>query len=124
MKLDKIMIKNIEVFAFHGALPEENRLGQRFYIDVVLYKDLRKAAREDSLKDTVHYGMVHDEIIHTAKNNTYYLIEKLAEEIAENVIRKFDIEKISVKIKKPNAPINGHFEYVAVEIERDANEYR
>lgn len=124
MALDKIMIKNLEVFAFHGAIPEENRLGQKFYIDLTIYKDLRKACKEDSLKDTIHYGMVHDEVVLTAKSNTYYLIEKLAEEIAKNVIEKFEIEKIKVKIKKPNAPINGHFEYVAVEIEREADEYR
>lgn len=121
--MDKIIIKGIEVFAFHGALPEENSLGQKFYIDLELYKDLKKAGNLDSLEDTVHYGMVHDTVVTLCKNNTYKLIEKVAEEIAKEVIKNYDINKIKVKIKKPNAPIRGHFEYVAVEIERNKNDY-
>lgn len=122
--MDKIIIKGIEVFAFHGALEEENSLGQKFYIDLELYKDLKKAGKLDSLEDTVHYGLVHDEVVAICKNNTFKLIEKLAEEIAKNIIKNHAIKKIKVKIRKPNAPIRGHFEYVAVEIKRHKDDYK
>lgn len=122
--MDKVLLKGVEVFAFHGALPEENRLGQRFYIDLELYKDLRKAGREDSLEDTIHYGFVHDDIVKLAKENTYLLIERLAEEIAKLILTKYEVEKVKIRIRKPSAPIQGHFEYAGVEIERTKDEYK
>ncbi len=122
--MDKVILKGVEVFAYHGAIPEENRLGQKFYIDLTLYRDLRKAGREDSLEDTIHYGFVHDDVVKLTKENTYLLIERLAEEIARLILTKYAVEKIDVKIRKPNAPINGHFEYAGVEITRSKDEYR
>ena len=121
--MDKIIIKGIEVFAYHGAFPEENMLGQRFTIDVELIKDIRKACQNDTLEDTVHYGLVHDDIVTLTKNNKFKLIEKLAEEIAKMVIQKYKVEDIKVTIEKPNAPINGIFKYVAVEITRKSEDY-
>ena len=46
--MDKIIIKGIEVFAYHGALSEENSLGQRFTIDITMKKDIRKACINDT----------------------------------------------------------------------------
>ena len=109
--MDKIIIKEIEVFAFHGALKEENSLGQRFTIDIEMKKNIRKACEEDNLEGTVHYGYVHDDVVQLTKNTKFKLIEKLAEEIAKMVIKKYGVEEITVKIIKPNAPINGIFKY-------------
>lgn len=121
--MDKIIIKGIEVFAYHGAFPEENRLGQRFTINIEMSKDIKKACLHDTLEDTVHYGLVHDDIVNLTKNNKFKLIEKLAEEIAKMVVTKYNLEEIKVTIEKPNAPINGIFQYVAVEITRKAADY-
>ncbi len=122
--MDKVILKGVEVFAYHGAIPEENRLGQKFYIDLELFRDLRKAGREDSLEDTIHYGFIHDDVVKLAKENTFLLVERLAEEIAKLVLIKYEVEKINVRIRKPNAPINGHFEYAGVEITRSRDEYK
>lgn len=121
--MDKIIIKGIEVFAFHGALSEENTLGQRFTINIEMKKNIKKACQNDTLEDTVHYGLVHDDIVTLAKNNKFKLIEKLAEEIAKNIVTKYELEEILVTIEKPNAPINGIFKYVAVEIIRKREDY-
>ena len=121
--MDKIIIKGIEVFAFHGALSEENTLGQRFTIDITMKKDIRKACVNDTLEDTVHYGFVHDDVVTLAKTNKFKLIEKLAEEIAKMIIEKYGVEEVTVLIEKPNAPINGIFKYVAVEITRSKKDY-
>lgn len=121
--MDKIIIKGIEVFAFHGALSEENTLGQRFTIDITMKKDIRKACVNDTLEDTVHYGFVHDDVVTLTKNNKFKLIEKLAEELAKMIIEKYGVEEATVLIEKPNAPINGIFKYVAVEITRSKKDY-
>lgn len=121
--MDKIIIKGIEVFAFHGALSEENTLGQRFTIDITMKKNIRKACINDTLEDTVHYGFVHDDVVALAKNNKFKLIEKLAEELAKMIIEEYGVEEVTVSIEKPNAPINGIFKYVAVEITRSKKDY-
>ena len=121
--MDKIIIKGIEVFAYHGALSEENSLGQRFTIDITMRKDIRKACINDTLEDTVHYGFVHDDVVTLTKNNKFKLIEKLAEELAKMIVEKYGVEEVTVSIEKPNAPINGIFKYVAVEITRSKKDY-
>ena len=121
--MDKIIIKGIEVFAYHGALSEENSLGQRFTIDITMKKDIRKACINDTLEDTVHYGFVHDDVVALTKNNKFKLIEKLAEELAKMIVEKYGVEEVTVSIEKPNAPINGIFKYVAVEITRSKKDY-
>ncbi|MBP6408185.1 MAG: dihydroneopterin aldolase [Fusobacteriaceae bacterium] len=121
--MDKIIIKGIEVFAYHGALSEENSLGQRFTIDITMKKDIRKACINDTLEDTVHYGFVHDDVVTLTKNNKFKLIEKLAEELAKMIVEKYGVEEVTVSIEKPNAPINGIFKYVAVEITRSKKDY-
>ena len=121
--MDKIIIKGIEVFAYHGALSEENSLGQRFSIDITMKKDIKKACINDTLEDTVHYGFVHDDVVTLTKNNKFKLIEKLAEELAKMIVEKYGVEEVTVSIEKPNAPINGIFKYVAVEITRSKKDY-
>lgn len=121
--MDKIIIKGMEVFAYHGALSEENSLGQRFTIDITMKKDIRKACINDTLEDTVHYGFVHDDVVTLTKNNKFKLIEKLAEELAKMIVEKYGVEEVTVSIEKPNAPINGIFKYVAVEITRSKKDY-
>ena len=121
--MDKIIIKGIEVFAYHGALSEENSLGQRFTIDITMKKNIRKACVNDTLEDTVHYGFVHDDVVTLTKNNKFKLIEKLAEELAKMIVEKYGVEEVTVSIEKPNAPINGIFKYVAVEITRSKKDY-
>lgn len=121
--LDKIILKGIEIFAYHGAFPEENFLGQRFTVNIEMEKDIRQACINDTLEDTVHYGLVHDDIVNLVKNNKFKLLEKLAEEIAKLIVTKYKLERITVNIEKPNAPINGIFKYVAVEIKRESKDY-
>lgn len=54
--MDKIEIKNLEIFANHGVFPEENILGQKFVISDTLYTDTRKAGLTDELTASIHYG--------------------------------------------------------------------
>jgi len=121
--LDKIIVKNIKAYGYHGALTEENILGQNFYVDVILYKDLQKAGLTDDLNKSISYVDVYYDVEDIIKNKRFKLIEALAEMIAHTLLVKYSIKKVKVKIRKPGAPINGNFDYVGVEITREVQDY-
>ena len=54
--MDQIIIDGLEIFANHGVFPEENRLGQKFVVSVILYLDTRRAGKSDDLEQSVNYG--------------------------------------------------------------------
>lgn len=117
--MDKIKIENLHIFANHGVFDFEKEQGQNFYINAELYTDTYGAGHDDDLDSTVSYADVCKLINECFTANTFDLIEKAAETIAEAVLLKFDrIEKIKVEVKKPEAPIDMEFESVSVEIER------
>lgn len=118
-KMDKIYIKNLEVFARHGVFPEENVLGQKFVISAVLYTSLRKAGKTDDLAESIHYGEVSHFIKEFVEKNTWKLLETVAERLAEELLLKTKgLEKIRLEIKKPWAPVGLPLETVSVELER------
>ena len=80
---DKIHIKNLEVFGKHGVLPEENRLGQKFQINAVLYLSVRKAGLKDDLTKTIHYGDASRFMADFMVRHTFQLIEAAAEQMAK-----------------------------------------
>ncbi len=121
--MDKIMMKNLCFYGYHGVLPEENTLGQKFFIDVILYLDLREAGRADQLDATVNYAVAYEVIKESAEIRKFKLIEALAEDIAQNMLSQFPvIEEIKVVVRKPGAPVAGIFDYFGVEIRRGRHE--
>ena len=68
--MDKIEIRNLEIFANHGVFPEENVLGQKFVVSATLYTDTRKAGLTDELTASIHYGEVSHMITKFAKEHT------------------------------------------------------
>ena len=116
---DKITIKGLEVFANHGVYPEENRLGQKFVVNAVLYVDTRAAGLSDDLNLSVNYGTVCHQITDFLTANTYKLIERVAEELARHIlINNPLVHEIDVEIEKPGAPIGLPLETVSVKIHR------
>lgn len=117
--MDKIHIKNLEVFARHGIFPEENVLGQKFVVSAVLYTSTREAGRTDDLAKSIHYGEVSRFITEFMEQNTFQLLETAAERLAEELLLNTErLEKIRLEIKKPWAPVGLPLETVSVEIER------
>lgn len=117
--MDKIHIKNLEVFARHGVFPEENVLGQKFVVSAVLYTSTREAGRADDLAKSIHYGEVSRFITEFMEQNTFQLLETAAERLAEELLLNTErLEKICLEIKKPWAPVGLPLETVSVEIER------
>ena len=117
--MDRIIMKNLAFFGYHGVMEEEKTLGQKFFLDIEIYTDLTKAGKSDEVEDTVHYGEVYNNIKDIVENKRFKLIEALAENIAEATLSKFiKIQEINVVVRKPEAPVPGIFDYVGVEIRR------
>lgn len=117
--MDKIIIKDLEVFCNHGVLKEENILGQKFLVSAQLKVDLRKAGITDEISLSVDYAKVCKVINAYLKENTFKLIEAAAENLALVLFATFDaLRELEITIKKPWAPIGLPMDYVAVTIER------
>lgn len=118
--MDRIYIKGLDVFAYHGVMPKEKRDGQRFVLDITLDCDLSKAGRTDRLEDTVDYTAVMDAAVQAMTENSYDLIERAASRTAEAILRAEEkVERVTLCLRKPEAPIDKIFDYVAVEITRE-----
>lgn len=117
--MDKIHIKNLEVFANHGVFPEETALGQKFVVSLVLYADTRAAGRTDDLTKSIHYGEVSQFVTEYMQNHTFKLIEAAAEGLAEALLLNTpNLQAVDLELKKPWAPVHLPLETVAVEIHR------
>lgn len=117
--MDKILINEMAFYGYHGVLEEEKNIGQRFFIDLELFLSLEKAGNSDSVSDTVNYALVYESVKAIVENNKFDLIERLASEIANTLLKEFPlIKEILVKVKKPEAPIKGVLKDVQVEIRR------
>lgn len=117
---DQIKITDLEVFANHGVFPEENKLGQKFLVSAVLYTDTRKAGTTDDLTASIHYGEVSAFITKYMKEHTYQLLERVAETLAEEMLKSISgLCKIDLEIKKPWAPVGLPLKTVSVKISRE-----
>lgn len=117
--MDEIRIDNLEVFAHHGVFPQEKEQGQYFYVNVVLYTDLRKAGLKDDLTLSTNYGDVSLFIEKQLTEQTYDLIEAAAEAAAQAILLHYPlVREVDFELCKPHAPIPMQFESVSVKIHR------
>lgn len=123
IQMDKIKIKDLEVYCNHGVFKEENILGQKFLVSVILYLDTGKAGKSDMIEDSISYAEVAHFIKKFMKEHTFKLLEAVAENLAEELLIQYSmVEKLNVEIKKPWAPILLPLDTVSVEIERSWHE--
>lgn len=119
MAWDRVILRGMEFYGYHGALPEEQRLGQPFLVDLEMALDLAPAGTEDDLAQTVNYAAVFQRTADIVQGRTFKLLEALAEAIAVAVLKDFPaVEEVLVRVRKPHVPIPGRLEYAAVEIRR------
>src|SRR5690625_689501 len=110
----------MEFYGYHGLFQEEKKLGQRFIVDVELMISLKTAGKTDNMNDSIDYGRVYHEIKNIVEGDSKNLIETIAEEITHKLFETFcTLHACSVKVIKPDPPIQGHYESVAVEIYRE-----
>lgn len=118
--MDKITVKNLKLFAYHGVNEEEKQNGQNFYIDLSYYLELEKPCESDSVEDTVSYAKTVKTIRRVFTERSYDLIEKAAQVVCDTLFEEFEaIKKIEITLKKPEAPVNAEFDYMAVSLTRE-----
>lgn len=120
--MDKILLNGLLFYGHHGLFPEEKKLGQRFIVDATLCASLKEAGNTDDLTLSIDYGAAYEVIKDIAEGEPKNLIEAVAEEVAAALLHRFPaLASCIIKVTKPNPPIQGHYESVAVEIERKRN---
>lgn len=115
---DRIHLRGVEAFGYHGVLPDEKRDGQPFVVDVVMELDLATAGGSDELDDTVSYAEIAGEVVARITGPSFDLIERLAEVVADDVLRHRLVDAATVTVHKPQAPVGHPFTDVAVEVHR------
>lgn len=102
-----IALEGLEFFAYHGFHDEEQRIGNRYQVDIQVVTDFSKAAENDKLKYTVNYADLYEIIVEVMKIKAR-LLEHIAQLIISNVRERYpNIEKIEVSVSKFNPPIGG-----------------
>lgn len=115
---DKIIMNGMEFYGYHGVLPGEQEIGQRFLVDLELATYLEHSGRLDDLAETIDYAELYGLVEKIVTEERFNLIEALAERIAQVVLGHYSVEEVIVRVKKPHAPLGGIFDYVGVEIRR------
>lgn len=117
--MDKIYLKDIEIFANHGVFQEEKNLGQKFILSLELSLDLKEAAKTCDLTKSVHYGELCHKVIEVFKEESLDLIESVVNKVAKFILDNYSmVNGVKVLLKKPWAPIGRHLDYAAVEINK------
>lgn len=115
---DRIVLAGLRFFGYHGALPEERARGQVFIVDVEVEADLSAAGRSDALEDTVDYREIYEAARAVATGAPKQLLEAVAEQIAGRVLALERVTAVTVRVRKPRAPLPGPLDYAAVEVRR------
>lgn len=98
---DCISIRNIRAWGRGGVNPGETEVPQPFDVDVELEADLERCAHTDSIEDTIDYTAVHRTVIDTVASAEFGLIERLAQEIARQIMHDRRVSAVTITIAKP-----------------------
>jgi len=116
---DKILIKGLNVFAFHGVNLEEKQDGQNFLLDIEALADLSVPCATDSVDDTISYSRIIKSAVRIFTAQKYDLIERAASALADGLLCEYPrIDSIKITVKKPDAPVKSVFDFVGTEITR------
>jgi dihydroneopterin aldolase len=118
MGRDRIRLVNMTFYGHHGVDDSERRLGGRFAMDIELVRDLSAAGRTDDLSQTVDYKAVYELVRQTEAGRKYQLLEALVHDVAQAILRAFDVEEVTVRARKQSVPLGGLVDYTEVEIAR------
>ncbi|KAF8088872.1 hypothetical protein N665_0528s0030 [Sinapis alba] len=124
-KGDKLVLKGLKFYGYHGAIPEENTLGQMFLVDIDAWVSLKKAGLSDNLDDTISYVDIFSIAKEIVEGTPLNLLEAVAERIASRTLDKFpQVTAVQVKLCKPNvALIKNTIDYLGVEIFRQQKHF-
>tara|TARA_B100000953_G_scaffold94971_1_gene77637 strand:- start:1146 stop:1514 length:369 start_codon:yes stop_codon:yes gene_type:complete len=120
--MDSIRIKNLKIPARHGVYEFEKEKEGTFELDIELYLPLFKAGESDRLEDTINYEDIISVVTKAFTDKQYALVEAAAQSVCDRLLNDFKIDKITVRVRKPHAPIDADFETVEVQLNRKNEE--
>ncbi|MDU2066661.1 MAG: dihydroneopterin aldolase [Sporomusaceae bacterium] len=120
--LDRISLKDMMFYGFHGVYEYEQEQGQKFYVDVDMFLDLQTAGNTDSLEDTVDYTVIYDHVKEIMENHRFKLLEALGAHIGDEILRvtSLPLQFVTIRIRKPAVPLPGQIDSMEVQITRRA----
>ena len=116
---DIIRLSGMTFYGYHGVSAAEKETGRVFEVDCELELDLADAGHTDELADTVDYGSVYAEIKGVVEGKAFALLERLGEHLADILLDKFPIYRVTLRVRKMNPPVAGQVKFIEVEITRD-----
>ena len=116
--MDKILLNGISCTAHLGVLPEERKETQKVLIDLVLCLDIDTAAKLDKVQFSVDYQQIVNQVQKIVKDSRFNLLEALAAEVCQTVLKKNNLESVQVIVRKFPESLRNQLTDVAVEITR------
>ena len=116
--MDRILIPGLRELGIHGVLPEERVRRQPFEVNIELHVDLAKAGASDDLADTVDYSAVCDAVSKVVSSESYQLLERLAQRIADVCRADPRVVGVVIEVRKLEPPVAAQVDHVAVRIQR------
>ena len=114
---DIINVCNMSFFGHHG-LRFERKIGSQYQVDVKIYTSTRAAGKKDNIKRTIDYREIYIVVKEIIEQNSYRLIETIAERIADKILSSYAIHAVEVAVRKLHPPLHGIVDYVEVIIHR------
>jgi len=112
-----IKVNGIKLYAYHGCMSEEARIGTNYIVDVTVHTDLKRAAETDELHDTTDYVSIN-QIVQKQMMIRSKLIEVVCKRILDMIMDEHqEVMKAEVTITKMHPPINGDVDSVSVTME-------
>lgn len=116
-EVDAIRVLGLRFMARHGVHPEEKALPQPFEVDVEVRRDLSLPAGSDRLDDTVNYSRIVSVVREVMEGETCNLLERLAGKIMENLSLFITEGTVTVRVRKPRAPLPVPFHTVEIQLQ-------
>lgn len=121
--MGKIIIEEMEFYAFHGHYQEEQIVGNRFLVDLEMDADLTAPARSDQLEDAVNYQQAYKIIKHEMRRTKSKLLENIAKRILDALFEEMNgIREATIKIRKMHPPMGGPIQSVGISMSRKHGE--
>ena len=113
--MGKIVIEEMEFYAFHGHYQEEQIVGNRFLVDLELESNLLAPAESDQLDDAVNYQQAYQIIKKEMRRKKSNLLENIAKRILDSLYSEMEgIENATIKIRKMHPPMGGPIKSVSI----------
>lgn len=114
--MEKIIIKGLRLKAYHGVFEEEKKNGQMFELDITAEIDVKKAQISDDIDHTVSYAEIIETVKKVFTEKSHNLLESIANKVGTEILTTYPkLKSVTVLVKKPDAPIDADFDYVAIE---------